>query len=174
VLGFAVGEGLVPAEIVDASSGPMLDAARALIDEYGQSIKSFAACSLEHQGFGDELAGLPGKYAPPRGRLLLALLDEIPVGCVALRPLDRLGADVCELKRMYVRPTARGHGIGRLLAERFLDEARRCGYRLVKLDTATNPAFEAAIALYGSLGFTACANYNDDPDPSSLWFEKAL
>jgi GNAT superfamily N-acetyltransferase len=164
----------VAVQIVDASSGAMLEAAKVLIDEYGRSIRSFAACSLEHQGFEDELAGLPGKYAPPRGRLLVALLDEIPVGCVAMRPLDRLGSDVCELKRMYVRPAARGHGIGRLLAEQFMNMAKRSGYRLVKLDTATNPAFEAAIALYRSLGFTECANYNGDPDPSSLWFERAL
>lgn len=161
-------------EIVDASSGPRLEAARELIVEYGASIADIAACSLEHQGFDREIATLPGRFAPPRGRLLLAVVGGDAIGCVALRPLEGLGADVCEMKRMYVRPTYRGLGLGRLLAERLLDEARAAGYSVMKLDSDVNPRFAAALELYRTLGFVECANYNGDPDPHSVWMEKVL
>lgn len=160
--------------IIDASAGDALLHARELIVEYGHTIADVAACSLEHQRFDDEVASLPGRYAPPRGRLLLATLDGRPVGCVALRPLDDLGPHTCELKRMYVRPSARGHGIGRLLAERLIADARAIGYTLIKLDSDTDPRFSAAIALYRTLGFTECPRYNADPDPKTLWFEMRL
>jgi putative acetyltransferase len=161
-------------QIIDASRGEALAQARELIAEYGLAIADVAACSLEHQRFDEEVANLPGRYTPPRGRLLIAALDGQPIGCVALRPLDNLGPAVCELKRMYVRPAARGHGIGRLLAERLLTDARTLGYTLMKLDSDTDARFAAAIALYRTLGFTECERYNADPDPKTLWFEKQL
>lgn len=157
-----------------ATEDPYLSLARVLISEYGTSIADVAACSLEHQGFEYELKSLPGLYAPPRGRLLLALHDNEPAGCIALRPLPSLGEHVCEMKRLYVRPSARGTGLGRLLVQRLLQEARETGYTLMKLDTDTAPKFAAAIKLYRSLGFTECERYNDDPDPKTLWFERRL
>jgi len=160
--------------ILHASSGAALGDARALITEYGLAIADVAACSLEHQRFDVELATLPGPYAPPRGRLLIATLDSLPVGCVALRPLNDLSPTTCELKRMYVRPFARGHGIGRLLADRLLADARSLGYTVMKLDSDTDSRFAAAITLYRSLGFIECARYNSDPDPKTVWFEKRL
>lgn len=160
--------------IVDGSSGPGLEMARSLIREYGESIADVAACSLEFQRFDDEVAGLPGRYAPPRGRLLLAMRGEEAVGCIALRPLPELGPEQCEMKRLYVRPVARGCGAGRMLVERLLDEARQAGYRVMKLDTDTDPKFAAAIALYRSMGFRECPRYNADPDPKTMWFERVL
>ncbi len=163
-----------PTDVVHADTTPLLAVARALISEYGTSIADVAACSLEHQGFGNELASLPGPYAPPRGRLLLALHNNEPVGCIALRPLDSLGPHVCEMKRLYVRPAHRAAGLGRSLVSRLFTEARAIGYTLMKLDTDTHDKFAAAIALYRSVGFTQCPRYNDDPDPRTLWFERPL
>jgi putative acetyltransferase len=160
--------------IVIVTADPLLAAARSLITEYGESIADVAACSLEHQNFTHELATLPGAYAPPRGRLLLAFIDSQPAGCIALRPLDNLGPHICEMKRLYVPPARRATGLGRLLVNRLLDEARAIGYTLMKLDTDTNEKFAAAIALYKSLGFRVCDRYNSDPDPKTLWFEKDL
>lgn len=161
-------------EILDASEHHLL-AFRELAAEYGASIADVAARSLEHQGFDDELANLPGRYAPSRGgRLLVAMVDGQPAGCIALRALPEVGPGVCEMKRMYVRPAYRGRKLGRMLAERLIDEARAAGYTLMKLDTDTAPKFGAAIALYRSLGFVECERYNADPDPKTLWFEKRL
>lgn len=162
-------------ELVTASGSEWVEAVRELLREYGASIADVAACSLEHQRFDDELANLPGRYAPSRGgRLLVAMVDGQPAGCIALRALPELGPGVCEMKRMYVRPAYRGLKLGRMLAERLIDEARVAGYTLIKLDTDTAPKFAAAIALYRSLGFVECERYNADPDPKTLWFEKRL
>ena len=164
----------MPAQILSITSGPNLELVRSLISEYGTSIADVAACSLEHQRFDLELATLPGPYAPPRGRLLLALIDNQPAGCIALRPLDALGPHICEMKRLYVPPARRGTGLGRQLVERLMHEAREIGYTLMKLDTDTDPKFAAAIALYRDMGFTECDRYNADPDPKTLWFECRL
>lgn len=162
-------------EIGEPADPALLGWAVELIREYGASIADVAACSLEHQGFEAELASLPGRYAPSKGgRLLVALVDERPAGCIALRALPDLGPGVCEMKRMYVRPAFRGRGLGRLLAERLLAEAKGAGYTLMKLDTDTAPKFAAAIALYRSLGFVECERYNADPDPKTMWFERGL
>jgi GNAT superfamily N-acetyltransferase len=161
-------------EIVDASRAPYLELARELVVEYGTAIAHVAGPSLTHQRFDDEISALPGKYAPPRGRLLVALDGNAALGSIALRPLPELGADVCELKRMYVRPAARGRGVGRALLERLVAEARAAGYRMIKLDTDTHAIFAAAIRLYRAFGFVECERYNSDPDPRTLWFELAL
>lgn len=161
--------------ILDATDPHRLPAVIALIREYGASIAHVAGCSLEHQGFEDELRTLPGRFDPARGgRLLIALADEQPAGCIALRALPKLGPNVCEMKRMYVRPAFRGRGIGRLLVARLIEEARSAGYSVMKLDTDTAPEFAAAIDLYRSLGFVECDRYNADPDPKTMWFEKRL
>lgn len=148
---------------------------RALIREYGASIADVAACSLEHQNFEAEMAALPGRYAQEQGgRLLIAMVDGMPAGCIALRALAELGPGICEMKRMYVRPGFRGLGVGRQLAERLLEEAREIGYSVMKLDTDTHEKFAAAIGLYRSLGFVECERYNGDPDPKTIWMEKRL
>lgn len=162
-----------PVRIIHAHEAPWLEPARAIFAEYAASIADVAACSLQHQHFDAELAGLPGAYAPPTGCMLLALspADEI-LGCIAMRPLPTLGQEVCELKRMYVRQGARRRGIGRLLAQRVLDEARAAEYLLMKLDTSDT--MHAAQALYRALGFVPCERYNDDPMSDTLWFERRL
>jgi putative acetyltransferase len=114
--------------------------------------------SLCFQGFDQELAGLPGDYAPPRGRLYLALAAGRPAGCIALRPLFHRDA---EMKRLYVRAGHRGSGLGRTLALRVIDEARALGYEILKLDTL--PAMKAAQRLYEDLGFRDTAPYNENP-----------
>ena len=113
---------------------------------------------LAFQDFEAELAALPGKYAPPEGRLFIAWSGTDPVGCVAVRPLD---GGACEMKRLYVRPSARGQSLGRRLAERVCDEARRAGYSRICLDTL--PAMTSAQALYQSLGFVPIEPYVFNP-----------
>jgi ribosomal protein S18 acetylase RimI-like enzyme len=136
-----------------------------LFQEYAASL-DFALC---FQGFTAELAGLPGSYAPPRGRLLLAWLDEQPAGCVALRPL---GEETCEMKRLYVRPAARRSGLGRTLVERLIAEARDAGYRRLRLDTV--PSMAAAQRLYTALGFVEIAPYVQNPVSGARFLELRL
>src|SRR5262245_30760432 len=161
--------------LVTAITPADLAHARVLFREYADSIASIAACSLQYQRFEEELASLPGKYAPPRGQICLAFEGPPagePAGCAALRPLPDLGEHVCELKRMYVRPTFRGKGLGRLLAHRVIADAAALGYTVMKLDTSEE--MREALALYRSLGFTACAPYNDDPAPDTIFCELVL
>ncbi|MBY0308561.1 MAG: GNAT family N-acetyltransferase [Phycisphaerales bacterium] len=149
-----------------------LDSARALFTEYGRVITDVAGRSLEHQGFDRELETLPGLYAPPRGRMYLACVDGEPIGCAALRPLDRLGPGVGEVKRMYVRPERRGLGLGHALIRRLVADARQIGYRTLKLDTSTNML--AAQHVYRAAGFVPCERYNDDPMEDTVWYELRL
>ena len=142
------------ADVFHARSPADIADCRVLFEEYQRGL----GVDLCFQDFARELATLPGEYAPPRGRLLIARDGGEPVGCVALRPLGALEG---EMKRMYVRPSHRGTGLGRALAERVIAEARACGYRQLKLDTL--PHLAAALALYRSLGFVAAARYNDNP-----------
>jgi len=116
-----------------------------------------------------ELAGLPGAYAPPEGRLLLAFFGGEPAGCIALR---KIGEEICEMKRLWVRPAFRGTGLGRQLAESLMAEARAAGYRRVRLDTL--PSMKAAQALYLSLGFADIPPYNDHPIEGTRFMEAFL
>jgi len=143
--GFSLGEAL------DSES---VAACRELFLEYEKGL----GVSLCFQGFQKELDTLPGAYARPHGRLLLARVVGVPAGCGALRPL---GEGDAEMKRLYVRSDYRGMGLGRMIAECIIDDARAIGYRTLKLDTL--PAMEEAQALYQSLGFSECAKYNDNP-----------
>lgn len=152
-------------EIVEARGPGDVEHARELFREYEKSL----GVDLCFQGFEQELAGLPGAYAPPRGRLLLAFEAGRPAGSVALRPL---GADVCEMKRLYVRAALRGRGAGRRLAARVLAEARAIGYAKMRLDTL--PSMTEAIALYRSLGFAEIAPYYANPVPGALFMELIL
>lgn len=147
--------------------------ARALFEEYA----AWLGENLCFQGFADELATLPGSYAPPRGRLLLALLNERIVGCIALRPLsdDKHddGATLAgEVKRLYVKPSARGRGVARDLAHHVIDDARAIGYRTLKLDTLER--MRAALTLYESLGFTRCEPYYHNPLGSPVYLSLDL
>lgn len=148
--------------------------AAALFREYQEDIK----IDLCFQGFDEELRTLPGRYAEPRGCILLAFDGATPVGCAALRPLPPCklepspSADLCEVKRMYIRPVVRGRGLGRCLADQLVSFAKAADYRAMLLDTDVN--FTAAIALYRSLGFAERPRYNDDDHPDTRWFELPL
>jgi len=154
----------VSIDIVPATSEDHIAAARRLFKEYEASL----GIELTFQGFAQEVAGLPGAYAPPGGRLLLATGAE-PAGCVALRPLD---GGVCEMKRLYVRPTARGARLGRRLAETVIREARSIGYARVRLDTL--PSMQEAFALYQTLGFREIAPYYATPIVGTRFMELSL
>ena len=151
--------------LTQATTPEDLALARKLFVEYQRAI----GVDLCFQGFQAEVAGLPGDYAPPRGRLLLAWVDGRLAGCGALRPL---GGDAAELKRMWVRPSFRGLGLGRAVAEALLVEARAQGYAQVRLDTL--PSMTEAQALYRSLGFREVPPYNDNPHPGAIHMELRL
>ena len=149
---------------------PDLEIARELFREYAEGL----GIDLSFQGFQEEVRDLPGAYAPPQGALLLAQGETgagTPgaLGCVAVRRLDALTA---EMKRLYLRPAARGRGLGRALAEAALAEARRLGYRRVRLDTL--PGMEAAQAIYRELGFREIAAYRVNPVPGARFLEIEL
>jgi ribosomal protein S18 acetylase RimI-like enzyme len=141
-------------ELREALAPEDVAACRELFVEYQRTL----GVSLCFQDFEAELAGLPGDYAAPRGRLMLATADGRPAGCVALRPLFHRDA---EMKRLYVRSQYRGGGLGRLLATTVIDTARGLGYETLKLDTL--PQMKAAQRMYESLGFRDTAPYNDNP-----------
>lgn len=151
--------------IRQASGAADVEVARALFVEYQKSL----GISLCFQNFDAEVAGLPGAYAPPSGRLLLAFEGDVSAGCVAIR---RIEEGICELKRLWVRPAFRGTGLGRRLVEVILDEARSVGYRRVRLDTL--PSMTAAQALYLSLGFVDIPPYNDHPIEGTRFMEAAI
>ncbi len=135
-----------------------LNQTRAIFQEYADSL----AVDLCFQGFEQELQDLPGEYAHPRGALLLAWRDGVLAGCCALRPLDTSDyANAAEMKRLFVRPSSRGLGLGRLLTEAILDAARAAGYRCVLLDTLDD--MESARALYEDLGFVEIPPYYHNP-----------
>ncbi len=151
--------------IVQAASDDEVRCAGELFLEYARSL-DFSLC---FQGFDDELARLPGCYAPPAGRLLLARAGDAIAGCVGVRDL---GGGVCEMKRLYVRPGFRGGGTGRALAEAALAEARAIGYRRMRLDTL--PSMDAAIALYTGLGFVETEPYYENPIEGAMYLEIEL
>ncbi|HET6897997.1 MAG TPA: GNAT family N-acetyltransferase [Vicinamibacteria bacterium] len=147
------------------SSGPDIETVRALFDEYAAEL----GVDLSFQGFEAERAALPGEYVPPRGRLLLAEIEGAAAGCVALRALD---TQTAEMKRLYLRPSARGTGLGRRLALAVIAEARAAGYEHLRLDTL--PSMGAAIGMYRALGFREIAPYRHNPVPGALFLELAL
>ena len=138
---------------------------RSLFEEYAASL----TIDLSFQHFDEELRGLPGKYALPDGRLYIARADDLVAGCVALRRLD---ATRCEMKRLYVRKSFRGMGIGRLLAERVVADAADMGYAAILLDTLQS--MSGALALYRAMGFTETGAYCHNPQPDAVYMEKVL
>lgn len=149
-------------KIRQAESDADLLVAHDLFTEYADSL----GVDLSFQDFDRELVELPGAYAPPQGRLLLALTDETAAGCVALRDL---GGGACEMKRLYVRPAFRGRGVGRALAGAIIDEACVVGYRRMRLDTL--PSMAEAIPLYRSLGFREIEPYRFNPVEGTTFLE---
>jgi ribosomal protein S18 acetylase RimI-like enzyme len=155
-----------PFRLAKVRSAPEIAAAAALFREYFD----WLGIDLSFQDFEAELAGLPGKYAPPAGELMLAYsLDGDALGCVAVRPLA--GA-VCEMKRLYVRPAARGIGIGRALVAAIIESAQALGYAEMKLDTL--PLMPEALALYERFGFVRIAAYYHNPVPGTVYLGRTL
>jgi len=142
-----------------------LPAVTSLFREYAQSL----GIDLSFQNFEAELTTLPGKYRAPAGQLLLAWQGEEVLGCIALRPVSD---DTCEMKRLYVRPQARGERLGRRLVEQLCTEARQVGYRRIVLDTL--PSMGEAVHLYQSLDFQVTDPYIFNPLPGALFLEKLL
>jgi ribosomal protein S18 acetylase RimI-like enzyme len=149
-----------------AASPAQIAQARELFLEYAQSL-GFSLC---FQNFDKELAELPGDYAPPEGRLLLAQYENQTTGCVALHQLD---SGVCEMKRLYLRPNFRGKGLGRALAERIIAEARQIGYGRMRLDTV-EPVMKDAVEMYRKLGFKEIAPYRPNPIAGAMYMELKL
>jgi putative acetyltransferase len=162
-----------------ASSPVQISQARELFLEYEKSL-GFSLC---FQNFDKELAELPGDYAPPTGRLLLAEYDGQIAGCVALHKFatkDNSNAasevvdyDVCEMKRLYLRPQFRVKGLGRALADRIIADARQIGYLRMRLDTV-EPVMKDAVAMYRKIGFEEIAPYRANPMPGTLYMELKL
>jgi len=165
-----------PPPIRAAATADDFAQARALFEEYA----AWLAVDLCFQGFAEELATLPGAYAPPRGLLMLAGPADAVIGCIALRPLATIGvasgamamADVAEVKRLYVRPIARGTGLGLRLVQTAITGARGIGYRELKLDTLEQMV--EARSLYAKLGFRECAPYYNNPIAGAVYMSLAL
>ena len=152
--------------IHQAESPAQIAQARELFLEYAQSL-GFSLC---FQNFDQELAGLPGDYTPPEGRLLLAEFESQSAGCVALH---KLSDNICEMKRLYLRPNFRGKGLGRILADRIIGEARHIGYQSMRLDTVA-PVMKDAVEMYRKMGFKEIAPYCENPMPGVLYMELQL
>jgi len=152
--------------ILAAESSGQIATAKELFLEYAQSL-GFSLC---FQNFDKELAELPGEYAPPEGRLLLAESNGETAGCVALH---KLKAGICEMKRLYLRPTFRGKGLGRILAEAAIAAARDIGYERMRLDTV-EPVMRDAVGLYRKLGFREITAYRENPMAGTVYMELEL
>jgi ribosomal protein S18 acetylase RimI-like enzyme len=151
--------------LVQADTPEQIDEVRRLLHEYEVSLP----VSLCFQDFEKELADLPGEYAPPRGKLLLGSLNGQVAGCVALRGLDD---ETCEMKRLYLRPGFRGKSAGRALATAIIGEARKLGYKKMRLDTLAT--MREARTLYDSLGFKRIEAYRHNPTPGAVFMELQL
>jgi putative acetyltransferase len=152
--------------ITQATTPNDIEQARALFKEYEASL----GISLCFQNFAEELANLPGEYASPQGRLLLAREYDQLLGCIALRPV---GPTTCEMKRLFVRPEHRDRRLGRVLAEAIIEEARTIGYTHMRLDTMPGK-MDRAIALYRSIGFIEIPPYYDTPVDTTTFMELDL
>jgi GNAT superfamily N-acetyltransferase len=153
-------------QITQAASDKDIGKARLLFREY----ETWLGMSLCFQNFEDELANLPGKYAPPEGRLFLAYIDDELAGCIALKKFED---SICEMKRLFLRENARGQGLGKRLIEKLIDEARSIGYAKMRLDTFP-PKMGKAVSLYESHGFYPIESYYHNPHGGVLFMELQL
>ena len=153
-------------QIAQPSNDGEIAEARVIFHEY----EIWLGLSLCFQSFDEEMATLPGRYAPPSGRLYLARIEEETVGCIALRQIEE---GICEMKRLYLREAARGKGIGNLLIDRIIADAREIGYRRMRLDTYP-PKMRKAVRLYESHGFYEIPPYYHNPYEGVLFMEKVL
>jgi putative acetyltransferase len=151
--------------IESAESPELIRMVRELFLEYSESL----GVDLSFQGFAEELASLPGEYSRPAGRLLMMMDEQQAAGCLALRPIDH---NVCEMKRLYVRPAYRGKGAGRTLIDELISAAREIGYERMRLDTL--PSMTKAIAIYRSLGFKEIPAYRVNPVAGASFLELNL
>jgi ribosomal protein S18 acetylase RimI-like enzyme len=152
-------------DIIKAETTEHINYVRELFIEYGNSL-SFNLC---FQNFEEELKNLPGAYGPPAGSILLAIVGEKIAGCVALRKIDD---SLCEMKRLYAKPAFRGKGIGRHLAEAIIEEAKKIGYKAMRLDTVST--MKEAISLYKTLGFQEIDSYRYNPVEGVKYMELNL
>lgn len=153
-------------DIIQAETPAQIKAAQKLFRDY----ETWFGVDLSFQNFDGEVAGLPGKYAVPEGRLLLAFVDEKIAGGVAFRKFEN---EICEMKRLFVKEDFRGLGIGKILLERLLEEARLAGYKKIRLDTYA-PKMAKAVQIYKSHGFREIAPYYHNPYDHVLFMEKEL
>jgi ribosomal protein S18 acetylase RimI-like enzyme len=153
-------------EIIQAETQEQIERAREIFREY----EAWLGLSLCFQGFEQELAELPGKYAAPLGRLWLAIDEGQVVGCIALRKLED---GISEMKRLYVRSSARGKGVGKLLVQSLIEEARKIGYEKMRLDTYP-PKMGQAVKIYHSMGFVEIEPYYGNPNEGTLYMELKL
>lgn len=153
-------------KIFPAATAEQIEITRSLFLEY-QHWLNFSLC---FQGFDQELASLPGKYALPKGRIYLADVDDAIAGCIALRPMNEDG--VCEMKRLFVREEFRGKGIGRVLTEKIITDAKEIGYHTMWLDTLQR--METARSLYKKIGFTVIPAYYNNPMDEVVYMELKL
>jgi len=153
-------------DLIQAESPTQVEIARQLFKEYAAGL----GINLCFQNFQQELDELPGAYAPPTGRLLLAMINGEAVGCVALRKID---AETCEMKRLFVRPEFRGTGLGLNLAETIISAGRELGYRRMRLDTLPEK-MERAVRMYRSLGFKEIEPYYENPVEVGTYMELEL
>jgi ribosomal protein S18 acetylase RimI-like enzyme len=152
-------------ELIYAETNEHIEIIRKLFREY----EDFLGFHLCFQNFEEEMKTLPGKYAPPEGRLIIAEYDSEIAGCVAVK---KIGEGVCEMKRLYVRPKFRGKKIGRKLADRIIEDARAIGYDIMRLDTLER--LKEAIALYRSMGFKETTAYVYNPIEDVVYMELKL
>ena len=153
-------------KLIQVKSDEEVQTTRQLFEEYA----AWLGVDLCFQNFAQELAELPGDYVPPSGRLFLAIDNDQIAGCVAIR---KIGADTCEMKRLYIRPAFRGQGLGRRLAEKIIEAAREIGYAHMRLDTLPR-RMAPAIAMYRSLGFKNIEPYYDNPIEGVVFLELEL
>lgn len=153
-------------EIVLAAGTEAVETARQMFREY----EAWLDMDLCFQSFEEELKMLPGKYAPPEGRLYLAMVDGEPAGCIALRKIEN---GICEMKRLYLREIARGRGLGNKLIKQVITDAREIGYEKMRLDTFP-PKMGKAVSLYESHGFRPILAYYDNPHKDVLFMELDL
>ena len=158
-------KGALLLKLIQAESMEQVALARLLIREYADSL----GVDLCFQDFEKELAGLPGDYAPPDGRLYLAFVGEQPAGCVGLR---KIAGGASEMKRLYVRPLFRGQGVGRQLVLTLIKDARELGYSRMLLDTL--PSMKRALELYRAMGFKPIEPYRANPVPGAKFLELKL